>query len=133
MSYASQTPGQTGTARGFTLLEVIVALTITGFVLGGLFTLIGGSKRLVWTSEESLVRAIDARASINYALLHNELDDVEPVLEKDSYNIVSVELLEPPERKTQPSLNALQSFEVVHEERETLISGTRWIRLELPQ
>ena len=32
--------------QGFTLIEVIVALTITGFLLGGLFSLVGGSKLL---------------------------------------------------------------------------------------
>ena len=41
---------------GFNLLEVIVALAITGFLLGGLFSLVGGSKQLSWRSEESLVR-----------------------------------------------------------------------------
>ncbi|MBL6817064.1 MAG: type II secretion system protein, partial [Pseudomonadales bacterium] len=46
-------------ASGFTLLEVIVALTITGFVLGGLFSLVGGSKQLTWRSEASLVRATE--------------------------------------------------------------------------
>jgi len=43
-------------AGGFTLLEVIVALAITGFVLGGLFSLVGGSKQLTWRSQESLTR-----------------------------------------------------------------------------
>ena len=40
--------------RGFTLLEVIVALAITGFVLGGLFTLLGSSKQLSLRSVDSL-------------------------------------------------------------------------------
>ena len=56
-------------ATGFTLLEVIVALTITGFVLGGLFSLVGGSKQLTWRSEASLVRATEIRAATNFALL----------------------------------------------------------------
>ena len=42
---------------GFTLLEVIVAMAITGFILGGLFSLMGGSKQLSWRSEDSLQRA----------------------------------------------------------------------------
>ena len=40
-------------AGGFTLLEVIVALAITGFVLGGLFSLVGGSKQLTWRSRRA--------------------------------------------------------------------------------
>ena len=44
-------------ARGFTLLEVMVALTITGLALGGLFGVIAGSKRLAWRAEQALVHA----------------------------------------------------------------------------
>ena len=61
---------------GFTLLEVVVALAITGFVLGGLFSLVGGSKQLGWRSEESLLRATRLRAAINFALLENEYRNV---------------------------------------------------------
>ena len=40
--------------RGFTLLEVIVALTITAMVLGSLFALAAGSKQLAFRSGQSL-------------------------------------------------------------------------------
>ena len=43
---------------GFTLLEVIVAMAITGFILGGLFSLMGGSKQLSWRSEDSLQQSL---------------------------------------------------------------------------
>ena len=72
-------------AGGFTLLEVIVALAITGFVLGGLFSLVGGSKQLTWRSQESLTRATQIRAAINFALLQNEFAEVEEILEQDAY------------------------------------------------
>ena len=52
--------------RGFTLLEVIVALAISGFILGGLFSLLGSSKQLSWTSEENLLRAARIRAATNF-------------------------------------------------------------------
>ncbi len=126
--------GQTGNqSKGFTLLEVIVALAITGFLLGGLFTLLAGSKQLSWRSEEALVRAINTRAAFNFALLENGLNEVEPVLENDRYRISEAEILEDPERKTQPMQYALQFFEVEDEERESQITGTRWIQLELPR
>ena len=51
-------------AGGFTLLEVIVALAITGFVLGGLFSLVGSSKQLTWRSQASLTRATQIRAGV---------------------------------------------------------------------
>jgi hypothetical protein len=110
-----------------------VALAITGFLLGGLFTLLAGSKQLSWRSEASLVRAIDARARINFALLENEFNAVEPVLENDRYAVRPGEVLDDPERKTQAISYALETYEVVSEERDEVIIGTRWLQLELPR
>ena len=55
-------------SRGFTLIEVVVALTITGFLLGGLFTLVGGSKRLSWRAEAALGKSLQQRAAWDFAL-----------------------------------------------------------------
>lgn len=119
--------------QGFTLLEVIVALTITGFVLGGLFTLVGGSKRLSWASEQSLVRAANVRAAINFALLENEFNEVEEIRNNFDYDIRAGELLEPPLRKTQASPLSLQEYEIVNSETDEIIFGNRWVQLVLPQ
>ena len=119
--------------QGFTLLEVIMALTIVGFILGALFPLLGGSKQLSWRSEASLTRATSLRAVTNFALLQNEFRDVEEILDADNYDIRSIGLLEDPLRKTQPMINALQGFEIIDENREEEVVGSRWIRLNLPQ
>ena len=121
------------TQQGFTLLEVIVAMAITGFVLGGLFSLVGGSKQLSWRSEDSLQRAIKIRAVTNFALLQNEFRGVELILEDESYDIRSLDILEIPERKTEPTIYTLQEYEIVNEDRDEFITGSRWIRLNLPQ
>ena len=118
---------------GFTLLEVIVAMAITGFILGGLFSLMGGSKQLSWRSEDSLQRAAKIRAITNFALLQNEYRDVELILEDENYDILGLEVLEVPERKTQASVVTLQAFEIANEERDEFITGNRWIQLNLPQ
>ena len=118
---------------GFTLLEVIVALAITGFVLGGLFSLVGGSKQLGWRSAESLLRATRLRAATNFALLENEYRSVELILEDDTLQIVPKDILEKPERKTQPSIFTLQAFEIVDDDRDEVITGSRWVQLDLPQ
>ena len=118
---------------GFTLLEVIVAMAITGFILGGLFSLMGGSKQLSWSSEDSLQRAAKIRAITNFALLQNEYRNVELILEDGSYDILGLEVLEVPERKTQASVFTLQAFEIANEERDEFITGNRWIQLNLPQ
>ena len=87
--------------QGFTLIEVIVALTITGFLLGGLFSLVGGSKQLSWRSEEALVRAIQQRAAWNFALLDNEYADLEAILDDDYYEVRELDDIEAPDRQTQ--------------------------------
>lgn len=120
-------------SRGFTLLEVIVALAITGFVLGSLFSLVGGSKQLTWRSQDSLIRATELRAVTNFALLQDEFRNLDPILEIDGYSLVSGEELEAPERKTQPTVYALQSYEIFNQETEQSVEGTRWIRLDLPR
>jgi len=120
-------------AGGFTLLEVIVALAITGFVLAGLFSLVGGSKQLTWRSQESLTRASQIRAATNFALLQNEFADVEEILEQDAYRVRPGEVLEAPERKTQPTVHQLQAYEIVNSDRDEVIDGVRWIQLDLPQ
>ena len=118
---------------GFTLLEVIVALAITGFILGGLFSLLGSSKQLSWRSEENLLRAAHVRAATNFALLQNEFRDVEEILKDDGYEIRSLELLDDPIRKTEPLLYALQRYQITGDSRDEQFFGSRWIRLNLPQ
>ena len=118
---------------GFTLLEVIVALAITGFILGGLFSLLGSSKQLSWRSEENLLRAARVRAATNFALLQNEFRDVEEILEYNGYEIRSLELLDDPIRKTEPLLWALQRYQITDDSRNEQFFGSRWIRLNLPQ
>ena len=119
--------------KGFTLLEVIVALTITGFVLGGLFSLVGGSKKLSWASEQSLLRAANVRAATNFALLENEFNEVEEILTNFDYDIRPLEIIEPPLRKTQASRLFLEEYEIVNPDTDEIILGNRWVQLELPK
>ena len=118
---------------GFTLLEVIVALAITGFILGGLFSLLGSSKQLSWRSEENLLRAARVRAVTNFALLQNEFRDIEEILKDGGYEIRSLELLDDPIRKTEPLLYALQRYQITDDSRDEQFFGSRWVRLNLPQ
>lgn len=119
--------------RGFTLLEVIVALAITGFVLGGLFTLLGASKQLSLRSDQSLRETAELRAAVNFALLENEYNEVEPVLRSERFDIRPGDLLEDPIRKTAGTTQALQSFEVTDPQRDQTVTGTRWVQLLLPR
>lgn len=121
------------TQRGFTLLEVIVALTITAMVLGSLFALAAGSKQLAFRSGLSLNTAIAERAKINFALLEDEYSDVEIAIDDERFRIRAEEYLDPVTRKTEATIYKLQHFEVIDERTDEAVSGTRWIKLELPE
>ena len=116
--------------QGFTLIEVIVALTITGFLLGGLFSLVGGSKQLSWRSEDALVRAMQQRAAWNFALLDNEYADLETILDDDYYEIRELDDIEVPDRQTQPLQYTLRALELVSETGDVEAVAMRWIRLQ---
>ncbi len=119
--------------RGFTLLEVMVALTITGMALGGLFGVIAGNKRLAWRSEEALVRTMQTRGMINFSQLNDERGEVMVDFEYDEVDIVTGFELEAPERKTQASRLALRQYEVLDELGDSVTVGTYWVELELAE
>ena len=116
--------------QGFTLIEVIVALTITGFLLGGLFSLVGGSKQLSWRSEDALVRAMQQRTAWNLALLDNEYADLETILDDDYYEVRKLDDIEAPDRQTQSLQYTLRALELVSEDGDVQAIATRWIRLQ---
>lgn len=118
---------------GFTLLEVLVALTITAMVLGSLFALAAGSKQLAFRSSASLGLAIQARAAVNFAVLQDEYGDVEEIIAPGRFEIRGNDYLDTVPRKTEPIIYKLQSYEVIDEETDESITGTRWVRLELPE
>ena len=118
-------------ARGFTLIEVMVALTITGFLLGGLFALVAGSKRLSSRAETALARSLQQRAAFNAALLDNDFADLDSFLSTASadYRVVELDELEFPDRQTQPLPYALQALELQSPDGDTEVVAIRWQRL----
>ena len=124
------TIGRARQQRGFTLIEVIVALTITGFLLGGLFALVGGSKQLSWRAEDALARATQQRTAWNFALLDNEYADLEPILDDQVFTVRELDDLEAPDRQTQPLPYTLRALELVSEDGDVEAVATRWIRLQ---
>src|SRR5690606_31708270 len=99
-------------ARGFTLLEVLVALTIAGMALGGLFAVIGGNKRLAWRSEDALVRTMDLRSLINQAQLDDTRGELPPARVVQGLRTESdIELPDPEDRTLQGSVHKLRGYE----------------------
>lgn len=120
-----------GKAQGFTLIEVMVALTITGFLLGGLFTLVAGSKRLSAQAETALARSLQQRAAFNAALLDNDFAELDSFLSTNSaeYRVVELDELELPDRQTQALPYALQAIELQSPDGDVEVVATRWQRL----
>lgn len=119
--------------KGFTLLEVLVALTIAGMALGALLSVIGGNKRLAWRSEDALLKAAQLRSHINLAQLDDGHGAVPLDLDQSQYLLRDEIRIEDPERKTQPSNFALRSFELVDADGEIVANGTYWVELALPE
>ena len=98
--------------QGFTLLEILVALTIVGMVTGTLFSLLGGSKRLAGRGKGAIARTMAVRMLI-YEVSLNRTKEVRSMLPDDfSFTIDDVPLT-PPHRKTKPMHNVLQK-EILH-------------------
>ena len=120
-------------ANGFTLLEVMVALTITGLALGGLFGVVAGNKRLAWRSEQALLESMRVRSLINFTQLNNARGEIIIDLENNALKLTDDLALEVPERKTMGSTQALRSYEIRDANDEVVASGSYWVILDLPE
>jgi prepilin-type N-terminal cleavage/methylation domain-containing protein len=122
-----------GNQHGFTLLEVMIALTITSMVLGSLFALAAGSKQLAVRTQSSLHDTIQARAHINFALLDNEFRSLEPALDNSRFRLQPIGVLPDVLRRTSPMNDLLQAWQLIDQNTGETIDGVRWVRVDLPQ
>jgi prepilin-type N-terminal cleavage/methylation domain-containing protein len=118
---------------GFTLLEVLVALTIAGMALGALIAVIGGNKQLAWRTEAALVETARLRSHINLAQLNNGRTEVRVDFIEQRYVLHDEMPVPVPQRKTQGSIHALRAYEIRGSNSEALVKGTYWVELPLPE
>lgn len=118
---------------GFTLLEVMIALTIAAFVLGGLFTLAAGSKQLAVRTQDSLRDTVATRAALNFHLLDNQYRGLENVLPGSRFRASGEGLLTEPPRRTMPLSDLLEQYQITDSVSGEVYSGVRWVHTELPQ
>ncbi|MDO8906996.1 MAG: prepilin-type N-terminal cleavage/methylation domain-containing protein [Pseudohongiella sp.] len=130
---ALKTPVCRQQQSGFTLLEVMIALTITAMVLGTLFALAAGSKQLAFRTQISLHQSTAVRAAVNFALLDNEFRDIEAAINDNRYRIDGLDTLADSERRTSPMYDLLQAYEIEDARTGDVIQGVRWQRFDLPQ
>lgn len=120
-------------AQGFTLLEVLLAVTITGLVLGSLFTLLASSKQLAWRTADNLYETIKMRQAVNIALTTGDIplekDEEEQVFNQNElvYQHVEGKTLESNSEFNKVLPYALQHYQIqLPQAHDVLIKGVRF-------
>jgi len=112
--------------KGFTLLEVLLAIAIVGMALGSIFGLLAGSKRLAFKASEEMGQVLFLRASISIAQLEEESEYPElPEVYKKEVDFESDELLESPDRQTRKILLGLEPYNLSNTEKHLEINSVR--------
>ena len=115
--------------KGFTLLEIIVSLTIVALVLGTVFSLLGGSKRLAFKAINEIEQSVFSRAAVNSAQVL-EKPDYPKFPERYSLTLTIDESLEKPERQTRPLRLALEPYSWIDEKKGIKLNTVRLILRE---
>ena len=112
--------------QGFTLLEILVAITLTALVLGNLFVLQSQSKHLSLKAQTQLLHTINQRAYLNAAWSSDhELDSYLDEFAQMGYTLDNKQSLKKIEVQKQSQKIFLQSFDIVNEHREVILHSVR--------
>lgn len=121
--------------QGFTLLEVLIAVTLTAMVLGNLLALQSQSKRLAFKAEAALQKNINQRAYFNAAWVDSRPGSL--YLDKfqadETYSADNTKALKKPEAQSKPLKFYLESFDIVDKQGDPLLSGVRLKDSDLPK
>jgi len=113
---------------GFTLLEVIVAMTIVSIALGSVFGLLAGSKRLAFKAADDIEQTIFLRSMLNTVQILKEPDYPQlPERYKKNLKINFDELLEKPERQTRLMRLALEPYTLRDDKKGIILTTVRLI------
>lgn len=120
--------------KGFTLLEVIIALTIVAVTLGSVLNLLAGSKQLAFRATEDIGKTIFLRSAFNAAQLLEEPEYPEnPSQYKKTLTLKKGEVLEPPNRQTTKITLGLETYTFIDEDKGGEFSMVRWKKLDIAQ
>jgi prepilin-type N-terminal cleavage/methylation domain-containing protein len=123
-----------GRQGGFTLLEVMIALTICAIALASLFRVISGSKQLTFRARGALTETVELRNLLSLPLLADEQG--EPLVSDDDskYRIEIVpDELEVPDRKTDVTTETLYEYEIKNDDGDVVLRGSYWVTLDVAE
>jgi len=115
--------------QGFTLLEVLIAITLTGMVMGSLFALQSQNKKLTFRSLSALDKLTEQRALINAAWI-----GLKP--QHNKYYIENFKTIPYPEASDQKQSQLknikyqLQSLDLTDSSHQTLFSTMQLVKKE---
>ncbi|MCK5717697.1 MAG: prepilin-type N-terminal cleavage/methylation domain-containing protein [Thiomargarita sp.] len=113
---------------GFSLLEVLVAMAIVSMVLGNIFALLAGSKRLAFAAMNDIEQTIFLRSAINAAQIEKTPDY--PEFPEQYQKRIELRIddtpLEKPERQTNPMRLALEPYTLRDQK-----TGLEWTTVRL--
>ena len=117
--------------KGFTLLEVLISMTIVGMALGTVFGLLAGSKRLAFKATDDIERTIFLRSALNASQILEEPEYPKlPARYKKSLNIENGDFLEKPEQQTRPMKLALESYTLYDNEKDIELITVRLVLMD---
>jgi len=117
--------------KGFTLLEVLLAIAIVGIALGSIFGLLAGSKRLAFKASNEMGQVLFLRSAISIAQLEEESDYPElPEEYKKGIDFEAEDIVESPDRQTRKILLGLEPYTISSKEKDLEIKSVRLKILE---
>ena len=116
--------------QAFTLLEILIAITLTSLVLGSLFVLQSNSSKLAFNAAAKVHQNITLRAALNYAMLISDSDELsDKVLQNYQYRIANRELLNMPASSPERLNWQLEKFDIIDIDNNILISSVRFKKI----
>ena len=115
-------------SNGFTLLEVLIAITLTGLVMGSLFAMQSQNKQLTFRSVAALDRITEQRALINAAWIGLKQEQQKNYYIENSKIVDIPETLENQQGYIKSLKFQLQSLDITDSSHQVLFSTMRFTK-----
>lgn len=120
------------TSRGFTLLEVLVAMVIVALALGSSFGLLASSRQLAARAAEQIEESLFLRTMLNVSQVEKEPKyPLFPEIYTKRVELKFEDELKVPVRQTQKIQVGLEPYTMRDEDRNLEYTGLRWQKLDL--